>query len=223
MTLEFFNTIIRWTSLLLYGLLQTFKISIFASFIGLIIGVFIGVFTCNKIEIPVISRLFNIYTLCIRCIPFYTQLLMMYFAIPYALNISLKPQEASIIALGFCSAGYIAEIIRGGINSLAKGQWLAAKALGYSPYSTLRHIILPQTINNVMPALGNEFIQIIHSTSILSSIGTIELTKIANNIIAREMNPLVIYPLTALLYLITTGIIMLILRRLERRNYNANR
>jgi polar amino acid transport system permease protein len=147
----------------------------------------------------------------------------MYFTVPYALGIPLNAEQASIIALGLCSAGYVGEIIRGGINTLPSGQWLAAKAVGYSPCAILRYIILPQAIAHVIPALANECIQVVHATSVLSAIGTTELTKVASNIIAREMNPLIIYPLIAVLYLLITGAITLLLRRVEERRLYVNR
>lgn len=213
----------RWAPILLYGLAQTFKISICAIGIALLLGVLIGVFTCNKMRVAMVSRMLDVYTFCTRCIPFYTQLLIMYFTVPYALGIALNPEQASIIALGLCSAGYVGEIIRGGINALSSGQWLAAKAVGYSPYTTLRYIILPQAVAHVIPALANECIQVVHATSVLSAIGTPELTKVASNIIAREMNPLIIYPLIAALYLLITGAITFLLRRVEERGRYVNR
>lgn len=105
----------------------------------------------------------------------------------------------------------------GGINTLPSGQWLAAKAVGYSSYATLRYIVLPQAIGHVIPALANECIQVVHATAVLSAIGTVELTKVATNIIAREMNPLVMYPLIAALYLLITGIITFLLKTVEQR------
>lgn len=203
--------------LLLRGAWLTLQLALYSMVISTVLGPLVGIALCPRTRVPYLAPLLNGYVWCVRCIPFYTQLLMMYFVIPNALGISLSPELAGIITLGLCSTGYVAEIVRGAINTIPQGQWDACHALGYSAFATFRHIILPQVLTHSLPALGSELIQVIQATSVIATIGAFELTKMGTNIIAREMNPLSIFPAIALLYLILTSIIAVIVKKLERR------
>ena len=121
-----------------------------------------------------------------------------------------------MLAFGMNSAAYVAEIIRAGIESVEKGQIEAAYSLGLSYTSTIKNIILPQAIRNILPALGNEFITLLKETSVAGYIGIIELTK-ASDIIASTTYDY-FFPLTivALLYLLMTLGLSKILKKIER-------
>jgi His/Glu/Gln/Arg/opine family amino acid ABC transporter permease subunit len=202
---------------LLKGVWLTLQLASGSIIIAAALGPLVGIMLCARIRIPFVAPLLDGYVWCVRCLPFYTQLLMIYFVIPYVLGITLSPELAGIITLGLCSTGYVAEIVRGCINAIAVGQWEACHALGYSRYATFRRIILPQVVHNSLPALGGELIQVVHATSVIAAIGALELTKMGTNIIAREMNPLTIFPVIAVLYLIITSIIAVGVKKLEQR------
>lgn len=164
------------------------------------------------------SYIFGTYVWCLRCIPFLPQLLIAYFVIPWLIGTSLSQEMAGILALGLCSTAYVAEIVRGSINTIPDGQWNACHILGYSLYATIRRVILPQSMHRALPALGSEYIQVIHATSVIGTIGALELTKVGSNIIAREMNPLIIYPAIAIFYLLITSVIAIGVKHIEQRN-----
>jgi len=209
--------------LLLQGFWTTVLLSLCSITIGLSCGMVIGIACSHKMRIPGLAHLLDLYVFCVRGIPFFVQLLMVYFVLPDLLGIELSPFSAGALALGNCSTGYVAEIVRAGINALPAGQWEASAALGYSTYAAIKHIIIPQMLTHTMPTLFNEFISVILSTSIISQIGTLELTKVGANIIAREMNPLPTYAVLALLYLLLTTCASWTGRYLERRVRHGHR
>ncbi len=104
----------------------------------------------------------------------------------------------------FC--GYTAQIVRGGLNAIPKEQWEAAYTLGYSTKASLRYVIFPQVVRNVLPSLTGEFDSLLKSTAILASIGILELTRMGMNIVSREMDPLPIYLAVAMLYVIVSAL-----------------
>lgn len=107
--------------------------------------------------------------------------------------------------------------MRGSINGIPPGQWEAAETLGYSRTQTLRRIILPQAIKHALPSITNEFSTLIKESSILMVIGVPELLKASRDIVARELRPMEIYAMTALIYLTMTSILALFTKQLERR------
>ena len=150
---------------------------------------------------PLAAKVCDVITFVLRGIPFYVQLLLAYFVIPSVLNIDIPAYVAAAGALGLCSAAYISQIVRGGIDALNPCQWEAAKMLGYSTTQTLRFIIIPQAVKNIFPALTGELDQQLKSTAVFSTIGILELTGAGKNIISQEMNPIAMYTAIALLYL----------------------
>lgn len=158
-----------------------------------------------------------------RGIPVYIQLLIAYFALPQLLGINISPFTAAILALGICSSAYVTEIVRAGINAIPDLQWDACYVLGYNRLQTLWYIIIPQVWRIVLPALANECDAILKSTSILSSIGILELTRVASNMVSRHMNPEVMYPCVALFYLLLSSFIAIFSRYIEQRFSNAPR
>jgi len=208
--------LIQSAPLLLRGALMTIKISLCAVIIGVIFGTLIGTTNCRRLRPPFLGWFLDMYIAVIRGTPIFIQVLIVLFVIPDLLNINLSPFAAGVLALGVNSTAYVGEIVRTGINSIPHGQWEAAHVLGYQPSDTLRFIILPQMLRNVLPALTNELVVLIKETSILSTIGLVELTRISRNIIARELDPVTIYLAAAVLYLVMTTTVSLIAQRLER-------
>lgn len=220
--MDCFDLICRSIPLLTKGAILTIQILIISGFISLILGTVAGTCLCNRLRTPLLTPLLETGTFFLRAVPFYVQLLIAYFVLPDLLKINMEAFTASYLALGLCSAGYVAQIVRCGINSIPADQWEAAFTLGYSTGSTLRYIILPQMIRHILPALTNELDSLLKSTAVLSSIGLLELTRMGMNIVSREMEPLVIYGTLAVLYATISACLNLFSRSLERRLCRVN-
>ncbi|WP_420842973.1 ABC transporter substrate-binding protein/permease [Fructilactobacillus carniphilus] len=182
------------------GLKYTFLISVCAVAGGIILGVLLALMRLSNVKWlswPAIS-----YVEVVRGTPMMVQVLLVYFGLGILINIPALP--AGIIAVTLNSAAYVSEIIRGGINSVAKGQKEAAKSLGLSKHDALRFIILPQAFKNIWPALGNEFISVIKESSIVSIIGVTDLVYELNVVRAdtyRGVAPIVV--VMAIYFIIT--------------------
>lgn len=203
--------------LLIQGTVMTIQVLLGAASISFTLGLVMGIFSCNRLKIPVISTMVEGISFVYRAIPFYVQLLIVYFVLPDLLGFNLEPFSASVIALGMCSAGYVAQIVRGGMNALPEAQWEAASTLGYNRWQSLRYIILPQMFRNVLPAFNNELDSLLKSTAMASSIGMLELTRMGMNLVSREMEPVPIYLTVAFFYLCMSAVLNLFTRNLEKR------
>ena len=214
---NYLELITRSLPLFLKGAVKTLQILISSASLSLVLGVLFGTLTCNKLKVPVISQGIEGITFVLRGIPFYVQLLLVYFVLPDLLGLQLEPFPASIIALGLCSSGYVAQIVRGGLNAVPEAQWEGGFALGLNTFQSLKYIILPQVGRTILPMLNNEIDSLLKSTSIVSSIGMLELTRMAMNIVSREMQPVAIYLTLAFFYVCMSAVLNLVARRLERR------
>lgn len=196
---------------------MTLQVLLGAASISLSVGLVFGILTCKRLKISLLSTVVEGIAFVFRAVPFYVQLLIVYFVLPDLLGFNLEPYGASVISLGLCSAGYVCQIVRGGLNGLPAAQWEAADALGYSTWNTLRYVILPQMVRQVLPAFNNEVDSLLKSTAIVSSIGMLELTRMGMNLVSREMEPVPIYLTLAIFYLILSAILQGIARQIERR------
>lgn len=212
-----FDLIIRSLPLLLMGALMTIKIVILSASISGCLGLILGVLSCQELRVPFLSSCVQFITFILRSVPFFVQLLIVYFVFPDLVGINLEPFAASVIALGVCSSGYVCQIVRCGLNSIPKSQWEAAFTLGYTKVQSLSYILLPQMMRNVLPAFNNELEALLKSTAILSSIGMLELTKMGMNVISREMRPLPIYLTISLFYVSMSLIINYISKHFEKK------
>lgn len=203
--------------LLIQGTLMTIQVLLGAASISFSLGLVMGIFSCNRLKIPVISTLVEGISFVYRAIPFYVQLLIVYFVLPDLLGFNLEPFAASVIALGMCSAGYVAQIVRGGMNAIPEAQWEAASALGYDIPQSLRYVVLPQMFRNVLPAFNNELDALLKSTAMASSIGMLELTRMGMNLVSREMEPVPVYLTVAFFYLCMSALLNFLTRNLEKR------
>lgn len=211
------NLLIRSFPLLLKGTWMTLKVLSMAGALSFVLGIVLGGFLSNQLRVPFLSWMIEGLCFVYRAIPFYVQLLIVYFVLPDLCGFSLEPFTASVISLGMCSAGYIAQIVRGSMNAIPIGQWEAAFSLGFTPFQKLRYVILPQMFRQALPALCNEFDSLLKSTAVVSSIGMLELTRVGMNLVSREMEPVAIYLTVAFFYLCLSSLLNLGMRILERR------
>ena len=206
------------------GLKVTILISIFAILIGVAIGLFIAVVkvTVSKnVFVRILKWFCNVYTTVIRGTPVMVQLLI----ISNWIFTSRDSSEIMIgaIAFGINSGAYVAEIIRAGIESIDKGQMEAGRSLGFNYIQTMRFIIVPQAIKNILPALGNELIVLIKETSVVGAIAATDLTKAAQYIGSRTFDVLTPLFIAAACYLAMTLGITKVIEFFERRMDQGDR
>lgn len=202
----------------LQGLKATLEISLLAILLGAFIGVTIAltkILVSDKKGLKWIGSLCTGYINIIRGTPVILQLLIISNVIFTSRNSNIIVTAA--ICFGINSGAYVAEIVRGGIESIDKGQMEAGRSLGFNQVRTLQYIILPQAIKNILPALGNEFIVLIKETSVASMIAVTDLTKAAQYVGSRTWDVLPPYVIVAVFYLIIVLGLTKLLAVFERR------
>ena len=200
--------------LLAEGLTVTLYVSFFAGIIGTFAGIILGLLSLSNIK-P-LELFIRIYVDFVRGTPLLIQIFLVFFALP-VIGIKFNEIWAGVAALAFNLAGYTAEIVRGSVGAVEKGQAEAAKGIGMTREKILVYILLPQAARQMVPPFTNELITMIKSSSLLSVISVCELTRSGQAIISVHFVPFEIYGLLALYYwgLITT--ISWATRQLERR------
>ena len=216
----FYNAVIYDQRYLVYldGLKATILISLFAIAIGVAIGLLIAIIKVSASEKKILiglKWLCNVYITVIRGTPVMVQLLIIY-------NLVFTARDTNEIVVGaICfginSGAYVAEIIRAGIESIDKGQMEAGRSLGFNYIQTMRYIIVPQAIKNILPALSNEFIVLIKETSVAGIIAVTDLTKAAQYIGSTDYNILPPLYVAAACYLVIVLGLTKLQGLLERR------
>ena len=221
----------RWQDLL-KGLGNTLTITFFALLIGIVIGVIIAMVrsTYDKTQsnarpslrrklFGVANGLCKVYLTVLRGTPVVVQLLIFFFVIMAS---SRNGVLVASIAFGLNSGAYVAEIIRGGIMSIDNGQFEAGRSLGFNYLQTMQHIIIPQTVKNVLPSLMNEFIALLKETSVAGYVAVTDLTKAGNIIRGRTFSPFMPLIAVALVYLAMVMFFSWLEGILERRLRNSD-
>ncbi len=209
---------------ILDGVKNTLIMTFLAVLIGILIGFVIAVIRSTYEQtrkLRILNLLCHIYLTVIRGTPVVLQLLITYFVIFASVNVS--KMFVAVIAFGINSGAYVAEIIRGGINSVDRGQLEAGRSLGFSYYQTMVFFIIPQALRNVLPALGNEFIVLLKETSVAGYIAMQDLTKGADIIRSQTYSAFMPLIMAALIYLILVIIFDYLVKRLERRLNSSER
>lgn len=152
-----------------------------------------------------------------RAIPILVMILWVYYGLPVVMGISLGPFAAGVVALTLCDSAFEAEIFRGGIQSIERGQLEAADAIGLNYYQKMRLVILPQAIRRMLPPLGNQFVYMLKMSSLVSVIGLQELTRRANELTVTVYRPLEIYTVLVAEYLLLILVVSWVVRRFEVR------
>ena len=205
------------------GLKVTLLVTFFAVLIGIVIGFLVATVrsTYDKTgKLKILNILCQIYLTVIRGTPVVVQLLIIYFVIFGNVNIDKIP--VAIMAFGFNSGAYVAEIFRSGIMSIDGGQFEAGRSLGFNYVQTMRYIIMPQAFKNVLPALGNEFIVLLKETSVAGYIALQDLTKAGDIIRSRTYDAFMPLIAVALIYLALVLIFTKLVNMLERRLRNSD-
>ena len=203
----------------------TLLISITGTITGLLIGLLIGVFrtapTSKNKVLAILQKLFgwflNVYIEIFRGTPMIVQSMVIYYGSAQAFGISIDRTIAAIFIVSINTGAYMSEIVRGGIFAVDKGQFEAATALGMTHGQTMRKIVLPQVIRNILPATGNEFVINIKDTSVLNVISVVELYFSGNTIATQTYKYFQTFTIIAVIYFVLTFTVTRILRYVEHR------
>lgn len=216
----------RW-KYLLTGLGNTLQITLFAVLLGTVIGVLIAIVRSTwdknnesmrkgvgKFFLWLANAFCKLYLTVIRGTPVVVQLMIIYYIIFANSNNGVA---IAILAFGINSGAYVAEIIRGGIMSIDAGQFEAGRSLGLNFTQTMRYIIIPQALKNVLPALANEFIVLLKETSVAGYVSVMDLTKGGDIIRGRTYSAFMPLIAVALIYLVLVVFFTWLVGKLERR------
>ncbi|HCW7600662.1 TPA: ABC transporter permease subunit [Staphylococcus aureus] len=205
----------KYGSVFLKGIKITILISLIGVALGSILGAFVALMKLSKIKI--ISWIASIYIEILRGTPMLVQVFIVFFGITAALGLDISALVCGTIALVINSSAYIAEIIRAGINAVDKGQMEAARSLGLNYRQTMKSVIMPQAIKNILPALGNEFVTLIKESSIVSTIGVGEIMFNAQVVQGISFDPFTPLLVAAALYFVLTFVLTRIMNMIEGR------
>lgn len=201
------------TGFIIKGGVISLQLFVIVAVCSVILG---GLVAVGKISsIKPLKVLLSLYTWIFRGTPLLLQLFFTYFGLP-VIGIRLDPLAAASIAFTINYGAYLAEIFRSGIESVDKGQFEAAKALGMSYGQTMIKIVIPQAIRNVIPAVCNESINLIKDTALVAAIGIGDLLRAAKEIVTQDFT-ITPFMIAAVIYLFIAAIIVLIFRNIEKR------
>lgn len=222
----------RW-KYLLDGLGNTLKITLFALILGVIIGIVIAIVRSTwdlnhenmrkgfgRTLLYIGDKICRLYLTVIRGTPVVVQLMIIYYIIFASSNNGVA---IAMLAFGINSGAYVAEIIRGGIMSIDRGQMEAGRSLGFNYVQTMWHIIIPQALKNVLPSLANEFIVLLKETSVSGYVAVMDLTKGGDIIRGRTYSPFMPLIAVALIYLVMVIFFTWLVGKLERRLRNGEK
>ena len=207
--------VVEFLPSLAIGLYYTLLVSVIGIAVGFVIGAFVGLGRISQIK-P-LHWLSTTYVELLRGTPVLVQAIWIYFALPLIINYTLPSLVAGIIVIALNSGAYIAEIVRGAVQSVDKGQMEAGRSLGMGKHVTMLNVIWPQAFKRMIPPLGNQFIISIKDTSLLSVILVPELIFQGRMIAASHFNAVEIYTTVAVFYLVITLTLSKALSILEKR------
>lgn len=197
------------------GIAVTVLITVAAFVLVLILGLFGGLGRLSRSRFIYTAATF--YVEVVRGIPLLVQLIWWYFAFPVVIqqtgrwlgisaleNYQANAVFTAILAMTVCYGAYMSEIYRAGIQSIPRGQMEAARSLGMTYFQAMRHVILPQAVRIVLPPVGNEFIALLKDSSLVSVVAVSDLTRRGREFMATHFNPIEVWTMVALLYLVMT-------------------
>jgi His/Glu/Gln/Arg/opine family amino acid ABC transporter permease subunit len=199
---------------LLSGLGWTVSLALCAIALSVFAGLVIAMLGLSRNRSAAAAN--RVYVEALRAVPMLVMVLWVFYGLPVVIGLKLDVFAAGVLALALCDSAFEAEIFRAGIQSIDRGQHEAADTLGLGFADKMRFIVLPQAIRRVLPPLGNQFVYMLKTSSLVSVIGLAELTRRANELVVTEYRPLEIYTFLVLEYLVLILIASWAARRLER-------
>ncbi|HEV2979097.1 MAG TPA: amino acid ABC transporter permease [Casimicrobiaceae bacterium] len=200
---------------LAHGTLVTVEVTAGAILLGCAIGLLIGLGRLDP-KRRLVYGACTAYVAFVRGTPLLVQLFIWFFGLPY-LGINLPAFFCGVVGMGMYSGAYVSEIVRGAIQSIARGQMDAARSLGMPERVAMRHVIVPQAAIRMIPPLGNEFIALIKNSSLVSLLTIADLMHEGQKIISVSYRSLEVYLIVALIYFVLTNLTGLALRQTERK------
>lgn len=211
----------------LKGTWTTIYLSLIGTFLGFIIGLILSLIRddrnvvknnlFSKIIFKTLKLLIEIYVTIIRGTPMIVQSIIFYYGFSQITGINIPALTSALIIVSYNTGAYITEIIRGGIDSIDRGQYEAAEALGMTHFNIMRKVILPQAIRNTLPSVANEFIINIKDTSVLFSIGVTELFTTSKSIVGSHVRYYEVFIITCSIYFVLTFTLSKLFRYLEKK------
>ena len=190
---------------LMSGLGWTVLLAVCAILLSVTTGLLVSLLSLSRHRgLRAIGRM---YVEAFRSIPMLVMVLWVYYGLPVVLGIELGVFAAGVVALALCDSAFESEIFRAGIQSIDRGQHEASESIGLSWFDKMRFVILPQAIRRILPPLGNQFVYMLKTSSLVSIIGLTELTRKANELVVTEYRPLEIYTFLILEYLVLIVIV----------------
>ena len=193
----------------------TLRLAVPAIILGFVLGIFVGL--ARLAATPWIRVPATIYVEFFRGVPLVMVIFWMWFILPQVLGLALPEYGIALTAFVIFEAAYFGEIVRAGIQSVPRGQVEAATALGLTRAQSMRYVVLPQAIRNMVPSLVTQMIVLFKDTSLASIIGYVDLTKAAQIVNNREIKPFELYLFIAVVYFLCTYSMSLIAARFEHR------
>lgn len=211
----------------LSGTLTTLFISLTGTIVGFFLGLGVALINeshiddsttlISKIFIKIMKFLMKIYVAVFRGTPMIVQAMVIYYGLPQLFGLNLDPIPAALLIVSINTGSYMAEILRGGIDSVDKGQLEGAQAIGMSHFQTMKSVIFPQAIRNVLPSIGNEFIINIKDTSVLNVISVTELFFTSKSLAGTYTRYYEVFIITSVIYFFLTFSISMILKIVEKK------
>ena len=220
--MNIFELFVQSAPRLMQGLGMTVELTLVSLLIAAVLGLLFGLFSVSRtIFLRGIAR---VYIDIIRGTPLIVQIFFIYFGISSGLGVRLDAFTAGVIALSLNAGAYSAEIVRGGIESVPKGQMEAARSLGLPYTMAMRKVILPQAIKTMVPTIVNQCIITLKDSSLISVIGLAELTQVGRLIIANNFESLKMWTIIGIMYFIIIMILTKLSQHIERKmNYGKGK
>lgn len=201
--------------ILLLGLVNTLKVTALALLFGIPLGLTFALGRLSRLRL--VSATAGFIVEFFRTTPPLVQLFWFFFALPILIDVRMTPYTASIVTFSIQSAAFFAEIFRGGILSIDRGQWEGAQAIGMNYRQSLRRIILPQAVKRMIPAFMERSIELMKTTTLVSTVAYTDLMFQANDLAQKTFRPLEVYTVVAVMYFLVIFLFSQLSIRIEHR------
>ena len=210
-----FTPVVTHAPLLAQGLANTLTVTATALAFGVPLGLLLALMRLSPrrlLEWPA-SAVIAVF----RTTPPLVQLFWFFFALPILIKVEMTPYVAAVLTFSIQSAAFFAEVFRGGIVSVERGQWEAARALGMTPRQVMRRVVLPQAVKRMIPAFLERAIELMKTTTLVAIVSYADLLFQTNEVAQKTFRPLEVFTVTALIYFVVIYAGSLLVHRVERR------
>jgi His/Glu/Gln/Arg/opine family amino acid ABC transporter permease subunit len=207
--------VVQNAPLILGALGMTFKVSITAEFVALVLGLFVAL---ARLQTPrLISAPAVVFIEIFRSVPLLVLLIWIYYGLPIIADIDITPFVAGVTGLGLLYGANLAEVFRSGLQAIPRGQSEAAITIGLTRFQTALLVTIPQAVRIVTPALANSYVGMMKDATLVSVVGLAEVMRTAQTVVAESFRPFEVYTFVALIYLVLTVLLGRIVDLLEKR------